>query len=64
MYRVYYNTPSPTQFYKKKSAKSYSTKVNEMPFFHHRQKKKKCNVVLWTSGCNAMRNKSGLLFQN
>ena len=34
MYRVYYNTPSPTQFYKKKNAKSYSTKVNEMPFFH------------------------------
>ena len=49
MYRVYYNTPSPTQFYKKKSAKSYSTKVNEMPFFHHRQKKKMqcCAVDEW-----------------
>ena len=32
MYRVYYFTPSPTQFCKTKSEKSYSEKVGEPQF--------------------------------
>ena len=52
-YMVFYNGSRTTRkilnFIKKKSAKSYSTKVNEMPFFHHRQKKKMqcCAVDEW-----------------